>query len=131
MSIEKLVILIGVVLIILATLDIISMDWFCGIALLLIAMSFIFDSDLKSEPIIEEYLRSSYETTINKEDISDILNSYDKNAKLIGFKVNTIPNSKSIYLELEIRKGKLLYLDIENNYTIGLDNDKVFINKEK
>lgn len=131
MSIELLAVLVGVVLIILATTDLISMDWFCGIVLLLLFLIVLYPSKLKSESIIEEYLRSSYETTINKEDVSDILNSYDKNAKLLDLNINEIPNSKSIYVELEIRKGKFIYNDLDYKYTIGADKDNIFIKKDK
>lgn len=129
MSVELLAILIGVALIILATTDLISMDWFCGIALLLIAISALYPSNLKSEPIIEEYLRSSYETTIDEKEITNILNSYDKSAKLLDLKINEIPKSKSIYVEMKVRVGKYIYNKLDYKYTIGVDDDNVFIRK--
>lgn len=84
---------------------------------------------LNSELIIEEYLRSSYDSSIKEEDISSILKSYDKGAKLLDIETYEIPNSKSLYIRLDIRAGKYIYRDLEYKYTVGVDNDKVFIKK--
>lgn len=97
--------------------------------LIVISLTSIFDSKLKSELIIEEYLRSSYTSKINSKDISNILKSYDKNAELLNIKTYEIPNSKSLYVELDIKKGKFIYDKLEYKYTIGMNNDKVFIKK--
>lgn len=90
----------------------------------------MFSLDLDCEPVIEEYFKSSYETTIDKEDISDILNSCDKNTKLLDLNINEIPKSKSTYVKMKVRVGKYIYRDIENNYTIGVDNNNVFVKKD-
>lgn len=84
---------------------------------------------LNSELIIEEYLRNSYNSNINKEDISAILKSYDEDTKLLDIETYEIPNSKSLYIKLDIRTGKLLYRDSEYKYTIGINDNKVFIKK--
>lgn len=84
---------------------------------------------LDSELIIEEYLRSSYSSEINREDISDILNVHDKNAELLHIKTYKIPNSTSLFVKLDVRIGKHVYRDLEYTYTIGVNDNKVFVKK--
>lgn len=87
---------------------------------------------LNSELIIEEYLRSTYPLDIKKENISEILKTYDTNAELLNIIVYNIPDSDSIYVKLVIKAGnikKYAYTKFEYNYTIGINDNKVFIKK--
>lgn len=130
MSIEFLSILFACILIILVILNMFDINMFFVIVLFAITICYLcIPPKLNSDLIIEEYLRNSYESNIKKDDISGILKSYDKNAELLDIETYKIPNSKSLYVKLDIRKGKPIYRDLKYKYTIGINDNKVFIKK--
>lgn len=99
------------------------------LVIILVGIYLSISQSLNSELIIEEYLRNSYESNIKKDDISEILKYHDKDTKLIDIETYKIPNSKSLYVKLDIRKGKPIYRDLKYKYTIGINDNKVFIKK--
>ena len=86
---------------------------------------------LDSEHIIKEYIRSSYDSEIKKEDIIEILNSNEPDVNITEFNIYNIPTTNSKSIKIKFRKGNPIYDEGEYSFVVGERDEKIFVEVNK